>query len=166
MNKYILFVIIINSIIICDDPMNYIIDNIYLGDSVAAGDEEYLKQYNITAVVNCAQGIVSIYQDVKFIELNLYDEFGQDLFPKFEIAYKFIKKNSQNNILIHCVLGMSRSASLVAFYLMKEKGWDYDTCYAYMKERRPIVDPIPSFADQLRDYYNKFIKKWYLKAFM
>ena len=110
-------------------------------------------------MVNCAQGIVSIYQDIKFIELNLYDEFGQDLFPKFEIAYKFIKKNSQNNILIHCALGMSRSASLVAFYMMKEKGWDYDTCYAYMKERRPIVDPIPSFADQLRDYYNKFIKK-------
>ena len=30
-----------------DDPMNYIIDNIYLGDSNAGGDEEYLKSYNI-----------------------------------------------------------------------------------------------------------------------
>ena len=158
MKRYILFIIIIN-IIICDDPMNYIIDNIYLGGNDAASDENYLKQYNITTVINCAEEIVSVYKDIKFLELNLYDSFNQPLFPKFEVAYKFIKKNSENNILIHCALGVSRSASLVAFYLMKEKGWDYDTCYNYMKERRPIVDPNSNFVGQLREYYDKYIKK-------
>ena len=158
MKRYILFIIIIN-IIICDDPMNYIIDNIYLGGNDAASDENYLKQYNITTVINCAEEIVSVYKDIKFLELNLYDSFNQPLFPKFEVAYKFIKKNSKNNILIHCALGVSRSASLVAFYLMKEKGWDYDTCYNYMKERRPIVNPNSNFVGQLREYYDKYIKK-------
>ena len=158
MKRYILFIIIIN-IIICDDPMNYIIDNIYLGGNDAASDENYLKQYNITTVINCAEEIVSVYKDIKYLELNLYDSFNQPLFPKFEVAYKFIKKNSKNNILIHCALGVSRSASLVAFYLMKEKGWDYDTCYNYMKERRPIVDPNSNFVGQLREYYDKYIKK-------
>ncbi len=158
MKRYILFIIIIN-IIICDDPMNYIIDNIYLGGNDAASDENYLKQYNITTVINCAEEIVSVYKDIKLLELNLYDSFNQPLFPKFEVAYKFIKKNSKNNILIHCALGVSRSASLVAFYMMKEKGWDYDTCYNYMKERRPIVDPNSNFVGQLREYYDKYIKK-------
>ena len=158
MKRYILFIIIIN-IIICDDPMNYIIDNIYLGDNDAASDENYLKQYNITTVINCAEEIVSVYKDIKFLELNLYDSFNQPLFPKFEVAYKFIKKNSENNILIHCALGVSRSASLVAFYMMKEKGWDYDTCFYYMKERRPIAEPNYGFEEQLREYYNKNIKK-------
>ena len=143
---------------ISDDPMNYIIDNIYLGDSLAAGDEEYLKSYNILAVVNCAEDLTSNYKDLKFIELNLFDNEMQSLFPKFDVAYKFIKLHSQANILIHCVLGMSRSASLVIYYLMKEKGWDFDTCLAYLKERRPIVSPISGFENQLREHYDKYIK--------
>ena len=156
---YILILLIINLIICDDENMNLIIDNIYVGDVVAASDEEYLKQFNITKVVNCAEEITSDYKDLKFLELKIYDIEGQSLFPKFEIAYKFIKLNKKGNILIHCVLGMSRSASLVAFYLMKEKGWDYDTCYKYMKERRPIVDPNPGFVEQLKEYYDKNIKK-------
>ena len=154
-----IIIFILNLIICQDDPMNYIIDNIYLGDSQAASNEEYLKSYNITTVINCAVDISSSYQDLRFLELRMYDTFLQSLFPKFEIAYKFIKLNKKGNILIHCVLGMSRSASLVAFYLMKEKGWDYDKCFKYMKEKRPIVYPTSGFEQQLRQYYDKYIKK-------
>ena len=154
----IFLILILIIITIEDDPMNYIIDNIYLGDSEAAADEEYLKQYNITTVVNCAEEIPSNYKDIKVLEIKLYDAIEQNLFPKFEVAYKFIKKNSEHNILIHCAAGMSRSASLVAFYIMKERGWDYDTIYYFMKERRPVVDPNWGFAEQLRDYYDRYIK--------
>ena len=144
--------------IFTDDNMNYIIDNIYLGDSEAASNEEYLKEYNISTVVNCAESLTSEYKELKFMELRLYDIYEQNLFPKFNVAYKYIKLHSKNNILIHCVAGMSRSASLVIFYMMKEKGWDYDTCYRYVKERRPIIEPNGGFEAQLRDYYEKYIK--------
>ena len=56
---YIIIIFIINLIICQDDPMNYIIDNIYLGDAQAASDEDYLKSYNITTVINCADDIYS-----------------------------------------------------------------------------------------------------------
>ena len=82
----------------------------------------------------------------------------QSLFPKFDVAYKFIKLHSQANILIHCVLGMSRSASLVIYYLMKEKGWDYDTCINKILEKRPFVNPNAGFIQQLKEYYDKYIK--------
>ena len=154
----ILLISIINIILGQDEPMNYIIDNIYLGDSVAGGDEEYLKSYNITAVVNCAVDFDSYFKDIKYIELKLYDDASQSLFPKLEVAYKFIKLNSQNNILVHCILGMSRSASVVIFYLMKEKKWDYDTCFEFIRERRPVVLPIEGFENQLREYYENNIK--------
>ena len=160
--KILLFILNILLIIKADDPMNYIIDNIYLGDSVAASDEDFLKEYNITTVVNCAQDFTSNYKDLKFLELALYDTELQSLFPKFEVAYNFIKINSKENkgnILVHCMLGMSRSASLVVFYLMKEKGWDYDTAIDYIRERRPIVQPIEHFEYQLRNYYDKYINK-------
>ena len=163
-NLYYIIISFIINIIICKDDvfMNYIIDNIYLGNSDAGRNEDYLKENNITAVVNCAIELYSDFKDLKFLELRLDDSLEQKLFPKLEIGYKFIKinsKNPDNNILIHCASGMSRSASLVVLYMMKEKGWDYDTCYKYMKERRPIVDPNPGFVEQLKEYYDKNIKK-------
>ena len=103
--------------------------------------------------------MIFIHQDLKFLELRMVDIDDQPLFPKLEIAYKFIKLNNKGNILIHCYGGKSRSASVVAFYLMKEKGWDYDRYYQYMKERRPIAEPNPGFAEQLRQYYDIYIKK-------
>ena len=149
----ILILLIIN-LIICD--MNLIVHNIYLGDSEAAADEEYLKQNKVKAVINCAEEITSDYKDIKFLELKLYDMPEQQIIPKFEIAYKFIKKNSinNNNILIHCALGASRSAALVAFYMMKELKWNYDMCINFMIGKRPVVSPNTGFVQQLRNYYN------------
>ena len=136
--------------------MDFICDNIYLGDKEAARDESYLKQNNITRVVNCAHEITSDYKEIRFLDLNFYDD--SNILPRFEVAYKFIKKQLENNILIHCVHGRNRSASLVVFYLMKEKGWDYDTCINFIKERRSIVNPHVNFVNQLKDYYNNYIK--------
>ena len=156
MKKFI-FIFLINFFLCAN--MDYIIDNIYLGDNIAAKNETFLKEYNITSVINCAQELPSEYKEIRFLELKLDDFLQQPLFPKFEVAYKFIKINSENNILIFCGLGMSRSASLVLFYLMKDKGWDYDTSYNYTKERRPEILPNPGFEQQLRDYYDKNIKE-------
>ena len=159
--KKLLFVLCISLIIGQDqNSMNYIIDNIYLGDSEAASNEKYLKKHNITAVVNCAIEYTSKYKDLNFLELKLDDYEYQNLFPMFEIAYKFIKNNSRKNnyILIHCMGGISRSTSLVVFYLMKEKKWDYDTSINYIIERRPIVSPNSGFERQLRNYYDRYIK--------
>ena len=139
--------------------MDYICNNIFLGDSIVASNETYLKENNISAVVNCAKDFISNYNEIKFLELSLYDDTIELIIPKFEVAYKFIKEYSQNNILIHCFQGKSRSASLVVFYLMKEKGWDYDTSIKFIKERRPVISPNIGFVAQLKEYYEKYIKK-------
>ena len=156
---YILILLIINLIICDDENMNHIIDNIYVGDVVAASDEEYLKQFNITVVVNCAEEITSDYKDLKFLELKLYDLPEEQIIPKFEVAYQFIKKNKKNNnnILVHCSAGASRSAALVIFYMMKETKWDYDYCLWYMQAKRPVVNPNTGFMNKLKDYYFKYI---------
>ena len=142
------------------DPINYIIDNIYLGNKVAAKDEDLLKSYNVTAVVNCAGDFKSNYKDLRFIAFNWDDSSSQNLLPEIEVGYKFIKKNSKgkNNIFVHCQAGRSRSASMVLFYIMKEKGWDFDKTYKYVKEKRPCVSPNRGFRKQLQDYYENNIK--------
>ena len=151
--SFIIYICLLNLIL---SGMDFICDNIYLGDKEAARDESYLKQNNITRVVNCAHELTSDYNDIRFLELNFYDD--SNILPRFEVAYKFIKKQIENNILIHCVHGRNRSASLVVFYLMKEKGWDFDTCINFIKEKRPKINPHRNFENQLKDYYDKYIK--------
>ena len=44
-----------------EDSMNYILDNIYLGDVLAAENETYLKSFNISVVINCSYEHISKY---------------------------------------------------------------------------------------------------------
>ena len=142
-----------------EDSMHYILDNIYLGDVLAAENETYLKSFNISVVINCAYEHISDYEDLKAYELNLTDHFPQQLFPTFEFAYNIIKYYNKNNkIYVHCMSGMSRSASLVIFYIMKEKKWDYDRSFEYVQKIRNCIDLNLGFIRQLREYYDKYIK--------
>lgn len=54
--------------------------------------------------------------------------------------------------LVHCKMGVSRSASTVIAYAMKEYGWNLDRAYDYVKERRTVTKPNPSFMRQLEEY--------------
>lgn len=49
-------------------------------------------------------------------------------------------------------MGVSRSASTVIAYAMKEYGWDLDTAFDYVKEKRAVTKPNPSFMKQLEEY--------------
>ena len=157
--KEILFIFQIYLFKLINAEMHYICDNIYLGNSFAARNESFLLENNIKAVVNCANEYTSEYKEIKFLELNLYDNIEEHLFPKFDVAYAFIKHNSKHNILIHCIEGRSRSVSLVIFYLMKEKRWDYDTCFEFIKKKNRFAYPNTGFQNQLKEYYNKYINK-------
>ena len=142
-----------------EDSMHYILDNIYLGDVLAAENETYLKSFNISVVINCAYEHISDYEALKAYELNLTDHFPQQLFPTFEFAYNIIKYYNKNNkIYVHCMSGMSRSASLVIFYIMKEKKWDYDRSFEYVQKIRSCINPNSYFVEQLKEYYDKYIK--------
>ena len=156
----IIFISIINfSIGQDDDSMHYILDNIYLGDVLAAENETYLKSFNISVVINCAYEHISEYEDLKAYELKLTDHYPQQLFPIFETAYKIIKHYNRNSkIYIHCMSGVSRSASLVIFYIMKEKKWDYDKSFDYVQKIRTNINPNSDFVNQLKEYYEKYIK--------
>ena len=155
----ILYVILLTYIIsFYDKPMNHIYKNIYLGGRKAAEDEILLKQYDIKTVINCAAELRYDYKDLISYELNLYDMPEERIISVFESAYKFVKKHLSNNIFVHCYMGISRSSSFVIFYLMKEEKWDYETCYNFVKKKRPCIDPNYGFERQLKEYYYKYVK--------
>lgn len=54
--------------------------------------------------------------------------------------------------LVHCKMGVSRSASTVIAYAMKEYGWDLDKAFNFVKQKRAVTKPNPSFMKQLEEY--------------
>jgi len=77
--------------------------------------------------------------------------------PMIEIGYNFIDNAvlSNKNILVHCMAGISRSVSMVIYYLMKKHHINYENAITIVKDRRPIANPNNSFKLQLQKYQKK-----------
>lgn len=76
--------------------------------------------------------------------------------PLIEIGYHFINwvmaSDSNSNVLVHCMAGMSRSVSMVIYFLMKKYGLSYFIVLSVIKRYRPIASPNKSFSRQLIQY--------------
>ena len=74
--------------------------------------------------------------------------------PHFDETYRFIKEAKDQNgiVLVHCKMGMSRSASSVIAFLMKEYEMNNEDALEKVRKDRPIIQPNDSFARQLVEY--------------
>lgn len=74
--------------------------------------------------------------------------------PMIEIGYHFMDNviNSGGKVLVHCMAGVSRSVSLITYYLMKKNCLGFYDALAFIKSQRPIVNPNESFKNQLKNY--------------
>lgn len=57
-------------------------------------------------------------------------------------------------------MGVSRSASTVIAYAMKEYGWDLERAFDHVKERRTVTKPNPSFMKQLEEYQGILLARY------
>ncbi len=141
------------------EPINHIINNVYLGDFRAGDDLNILKQHNITHIINCAFNLPNKFpKDIIYKRLDLRDEPDKPILERLEEAYQFIKENKDKNIFVHCVFGKSRSASVVIFYVMKEKKMNFQDAKNFVKNIRNIVEPNSGFESELNRYYEEHIK--------
>lgn len=63
--------------------------------------------------------------------------------------------SSGGKVLVHCVVGVSRSATLCIAYLMKHHKMSLFTAHEHVRSRRPIIRPNVGFWKQLVDYERK-----------
>jgi len=133
--------------------MTQITKKIYLGSYDDARNLNKLSHLGITHILNTAIEIPNFYPNYfKYLRLNLDDISQQNLYPVLDKSYKFIDNvvNNDGKILVHCAAGISRSSSIVIYYLMKRYNWDYGRAYNYVKSHRKIINPNNGFCRQLR----------------
>lgn len=101
------------------------------------------------------------FVNLKTYPKNIYHETNLEKFrehihdkPCMEICYKFIDNvvKSGGKILIHCMAGVSRSASVTIYYFMKKNNKGYYPIYREIKQKRQIIRPNKSFVQQLLKY--------------
>lgn len=134
------------------DPV-HIIDNIYIGSAFNAASYYKLKDtYNISIIINATKEISNYYP--KYFTYKNYDlsDVNEDSIKQYlENAYQFIKKNKDKQILVHCFMGASRSASLITYYIMKEYDMSMEQVVEFMTDKRKIVNINTTFAQEIED---------------
>ncbi|QKF93639.1 dual specificity phosphatase [Fadolivirus algeromassiliense] len=129
----------------------HVVDNIYLGSAYDAADYESLKANNIKIIMNATKEISNYYpEEFKYYRYKLYDNNKHSIKKYLEQSFKDIMENRETtpgNILIHCFMGASRSASIVIYYLMRTmkhddgKPYTFDDAVTFLKDKRIIVNP-------------------------
>lgn len=99
----------------------------WLGSDLVAKDKQILSSLGITHVVNCAADYSENYfeQDgIQYKSYHLKDHVREDISCVFYDAIEFIEQARQQNgkVYVHCVQGISRSATIViAYKIFSEK---------------------------------------------
>jgi protein-tyrosine phosphatase len=86
--------------------------------------------------------------DFAYKHLYIRDEIDEDITAYFEECFQFMDKCrlEGKNVLVHCIMGASRSASMVIYYLMRGEKMTLKDAFHMTKGKRPVVRPNPRFA--------------------
>ena len=130
-------------------------DRLYLGDEAGAKDVDGLKKREITFV--CGFTKESDYEhdpDIDYHHVSIVDSSTTSLLELFDPIYDLIKCSIDYGdvVYVHCLAGVSRSASIVIAYLMRDNNWSYAYAYRYVKSKRQCICPNPGFVRQLKVY--------------
>ncbi|NXG20668.1 SSH1 phosphatase, partial [Grallaria varia] len=137
------------------DKPSLIFDHLYLGSEWNASNLEELQGSGIDYILNVTCEIDNFFPGLfAYHNIRVYDEETTDLLAHWNEAYHFINKAKKNHskCLVHCKMGVSRSASTVIAYAMKEFGWSLEKAYNYVKQKRSIARPNAGFMRQLLEY--------------
>ncbi|KAI0982380.1 hypothetical protein GJ496_009237 [Pomphorhynchus laevis] len=137
------------------DRSSKILDTLFLGSEWNASNYEELKERNVGYILNVSNEIDNFFPaDFKYMNIRVPDVDEAELIREWDKTFKFISQATEQGkgCLVHCKMGISRSAATVIAYLMKKNDWTLDEAFTYVHKRRSCVRPNTGFMDQLQVY--------------
>ena len=184
---------------------------LFLGDINVALDRTFLREKNISHVVNCTTEIPNVFAksnmnvlnsmgypietiydeeevEIQYLQLNLVDVESEIISCHFQETFNFLNKilgddeedgdssvmktndtsstssssssrRARGNVLVHCAQGVSRSATIVASYLMRKENMSCNDALAFIKYLRPVSRPNDGFRTQLKQLEEELKKE-------
>ncbi|KAI0792541.1 protein-tyrosine phosphatase-like protein [Abortiporus biennis] len=140
--------------------MDEIIPNLWIGDINSALQADSLKEKNIHSIVSVIRGTLSIHETFMKHQIDLDDSQDADVLSHLVSAISFMQKelDKGRGVLVHCQAGISRSATIVAAYLMYSQGMNLQEALDLIRQARPVADPNENFMSQLEIFHQASFK--------
>lgn len=139
--------------------MDEIFPHIYLGGSYAAENISTLTTRNISFVIsimsrNLPPSTREAYMDkrIEHVYIKKRDDSDEDILAVLGEVCGLIeeKRQGEKGVLLHCAMGVSRSATIMAGYVMQRWGISGSEAVDFIRNKRHVVQPNPGFCEQLR----------------
>lgn len=144
-----------------------IVDNLFLGGWGDAQSLVELERNNIRCILNLADDCDSVsFPGIDVRKFGMRDHSDENISSVFSACLTFIESALQTNkgILVHCRLGISRSATVVIAYLMTHgdgstcQRMSYDRAFDYVKKLRPEINPNLGFTLALHELHIRLVE--------
>lgn len=169
------YFVIMEKLLVCyNKDADKITSNLWVGNRYSARCLSFLKDNNITLVINCTQHlpIPEFYQEhnINSYRVPVQDSNWQEdqdiMHQHVDNVVSLIDKHLAANkgVLVHCHAGIQRSATMALSYLLwkainKQKMVPSRKFMYWMKLRRPgVFEPRPSFTQFIREYEQKLVQ--------
>lgn len=111
--------------------------------------------FRVRHILNVTREIDNFFPGMfDYLNVRVYDDEKTDLLKHWDNTFKYINKarNEGSKVLVHCKMGISRSASVVIAYAMKAFNWNFDKALKHVKAKRNCIKPNTNFLNQLETY--------------
>jgi protein-tyrosine phosphatase len=137
--------------------INEIIPYLFLGSRKAATNLELLEMCHVKRVLSVGVALElpqRFPNAMKYARAEIEDFPDERLLDVLDEAIEFIRESisKKESVLVHCQLGVSRSASCVVGYLISHEKMTLDDALQLVKEKRPVANPNFGFKEQLKFY--------------
>ena len=136
-----------------------VFDNLFIGASCFATNQDALQSEKITHILICTEGIApSFPEDFEYKSIPININKWSEIFKDFKEAGAFIKQIlTQGNVLVYCSNGRDKSPSIVIAYLIEHMNFTAAKAIELVKNARPLIS-ISGFTNDLEEF-EKFIAK-------
>ncbi|KAF6339239.1 dual specificity phosphatase 16 [Rhinolophus ferrumequinum] len=114
-----------------------ILPNLYLGCQRDVLNKELMQQNGIGYVLNASNTCPKpdFIPESHFLRVPVNDSFCEKILPWLDKSVDFIEKAKASNgcVLVHCLAGISRSATIAIAYIMKRMDMSLDEAYRRQK---------------------------------
>jgi len=146
-----------------------ILPRLYLSDMYTATNLITLSRLGITHVVSVVMDPWYQYpSDIHHMCLPIHDLPTSNIGDYLDSCIAWIRdalnKDENSRVMVHCMWGMSRSASVVIAYMMATQRMSLLKSLTYVKGKRRIVRPNRGFLGQLILYEAKLNSRERLKG--
>ena len=135
------------------DEISQVFPWLYISSHHAAENLALMRKLAVRCFINCTTQQMPRYlsqeRDLTCLSVPVNDDPKEHISRHFERAAQWARSKDGSTLLVFCMAGISRSATIVLVLLMKNRGMSLAAGFQRLRQVRPKVRPNKGFISQL-----------------